>query len=255
MKLTNKQITEIENYISSWNLVYKEVYDEMLDHYCSEIETQMEKGIDYYSAFTDAHRQFENLEQKVSYGEITEVYGLKALESSQYSAIDKKIKKEYFKFSLKHLLSFRIVFWIFFTIFQYKVLYSQFEELSFNDSKISFWGGFCLGITYPFLAAVLSNSSLVDNLKNTGIKHILNLIYKKDARFEIRKIAILKLLIFPLIIVLLFFQSYALFQIPITKTSLTLFGTLFTYSLSTIISYLIQTKLFIKDINILKVQF
>ena len=133
MKLTNKQITEIENYISSWNLVYKEVYDEMLDHYCSEIETQMEKGIDFYSAFTDAHRQFENLEQKVSYGEITEVYGLKALESSQYSAIDKKVKKEYFKFSLKHLLSFRIVFWIFFTIFQYKVLYSQFEEFSFND--------------------------------------------------------------------------------------------------------------------------
>ncbi len=254
MKLTTDQIAEIEKYISSWNLVYKEVYDEMIDHYCSEIETKMAEGIEFHTAFNESHKQFEKLEKKVSYGEITEVYGLKALEASQYSAIDKKIKIDYFKFCLKQILSFKIVFWIGFILLQYKVLFNQVHEISFDMNYLSFWGGTCFGITYICIAWVLTNSSLIDTLKNSGPRFIINLIFTKDAQFEIRKIAILKLLIFPIIIALLYFESFALIQIPVTKISLTLFVTLFTFSLYNVFAYLLNTKLFIKNINILKIQ-
>lgn len=121
MKLNESQIAEIEKYFSDWNLVYKDFHDEMFDHYCTEIETKMDKGIDFHQAFNETHQQFENLEEKVSYGEITSVYGLKALESSQYSAVDKKVKGEYFKFILKQLFSLRILFWVVFVILQYNV--------------------------------------------------------------------------------------------------------------------------------------
>ena len=254
MKLTTEQIAEIEKYISSWNLVYKEVYDEMIDHYCSEIETKMAEGIEFNTAFNESHKQFENLEKKVSYGEITEVYGLKALETLQYSAIDKKIKNDYFKFCLKHVISLKILFWIGFILLQYKVLFNQVHEISFDMTYLSFWGGTCFGITYICVAWVLTNSSVIDTLKNSGLKFIFNLIFTKGAQFEIRKIAILKLLIFPIIIALLYFESFALIQIPVTKISLTIFLTLFTFSLFNVFAYLFSSKLFIKDLNILKIQ-
>lgn len=255
MKLNKIQIAEIEKYFSDWNLVYKEFHDEMFDHYCTEIETKMDKGIDFHKAFNETHQQFENLEEKVSYGEITRVYGLKALETSQYSAIDKKVKTEYFKYILKQLFSPRILFWIVVIIVQYKYLYNHFEIIYLESSKLSFLGGFFLGITYLLLALTFSNSSLIDSLKNSSFKFLLNASFTKKARFGIREIAILKLFIFSILTIILFFEFFALLNFPVSKISLTVFVTLFVFVFSTTIAYLVKTKLFLKDINILKIQF
>ncbi|MCP9766712.1 hypothetical protein EGI22_02245 [Lacihabitans sp. LS3-19] len=108
MKLTTEQIEEIEKYILDWKIEYRSFYDEMLDHFIADIETQMGNGEDFYTAFNITGKKFTG---KVLSRKNTEYYGIKAYEMEavmNYSSSYSKMQKQAF---LKQITSWRLIIW------------------------------------------------------------------------------------------------------------------------------------------------
>ena len=62
MKLTPSQLATIETYLLSWELQFRDFYDEMFDHFCSEIEQRMSAGTTFENALAETSSLFRGHE-------------------------------------------------------------------------------------------------------------------------------------------------------------------------------------------------
>lgn len=65
MKLTENQLQIIETYLLSWELQFRDFYDEMFDHFCTEIEQRMSNGTSFDDALGETSYLFSGHEYKV----------------------------------------------------------------------------------------------------------------------------------------------------------------------------------------------
>lgn len=104
MKLTAAQIESIEKYLLSWGLEYKDFYDEVLDHFLSDIERQLGDGCSFEDAWAQSKEVFDNKKFKGT-------YGLKAFETEYIHNIESELKKK-LRFKVKEqFTSWRVVLW------------------------------------------------------------------------------------------------------------------------------------------------
>lgn len=109
MKLSVSQIAEIEKYILDWEIEYKSFYDEMLDHFIADIETQMKNGEGFYNAFNNTSSKFNG---KVFSKKNVEYYGIKAYEMEAITNYSKSYSKMQNQALLKQITSWRLVIWV-----------------------------------------------------------------------------------------------------------------------------------------------
>jgi hypothetical protein len=108
MKLNESQIAEIQKYILDWKIEYKSFYDEMLDHFIADIESQMENGEGFYTAFNNSSNRFTG---KVFSSKKTEYYGLKAFEMEAATTYSKSFIRIQNQALLKQMTSWRLIIW------------------------------------------------------------------------------------------------------------------------------------------------
>jgi hypothetical protein len=103
MILTPSQIETIETYLLSWGLEYQDFYEEMLDHFVSDIEQRI-KEEDFETAFTQTKAAFSNKKFKGT-------FGLKAFETEYIYGIQQELKKKLRSKMKEQFTSWRIVLW------------------------------------------------------------------------------------------------------------------------------------------------
>ncbi len=94
MKLNASQIETIEYYLLTWELKYKDFYDEILDHYCTDIENQMKTGLSFDDAFDKTNQVFSKYyyAQIIRFQEPIHHYGPKAFEAEYVDGYRKTFK-------------------------------------------------------------------------------------------------------------------------------------------------------------------
>lgn len=94
MKLNTSQIETIEYYLLTWELKYKDFYDEILDHYCTDIESQMKAGLSFDDAFDKTNQVFSKYyyAQIIRFQEPRHHYGPKAFEAEYVDGYRKTFK-------------------------------------------------------------------------------------------------------------------------------------------------------------------
>ena len=102
MKLTEPQIAEIEKYILDWEIEYREFFDEMLDHFVTDIEGQMNNGSDFYSAFHITAGKFSG--KVFSKNMHTKYHGLKAFEMDALDYILKPVDPKRLEETVKKVI-------------------------------------------------------------------------------------------------------------------------------------------------------
>ncbi len=99
MTLSAEYIETIEQYLLSWELKYREFYDEILDHYCTDIEGKMSSGLSFDEAFEQTDQKFS----KYYYGqqngfswarEVQHHYGPKAFEAEYVDGFRKTFRQK-----------------------------------------------------------------------------------------------------------------------------------------------------------------
>lgn len=115
MKLTEPQIAEIEKYILDWEIEYREFFDEMVDHFVTDIEGQMNNGSDFYSAFHITAGKFSG--KTFDKRKNVEYFGLKAFEMESIYDYEKPYSSAFWKQVLLQFYTFRILFWAVFVFF------------------------------------------------------------------------------------------------------------------------------------------
>lgn len=115
MTLSAEYIETIEQYLLSWELKYREFYDEILDHYCTDIERQMNDGLNFDDAFGQTNQKFS----KYYYGQkngpewVNEVqyhYGPKAFEAEYVDGFRKTFSQKFKAYFLDAFRTYRIGF-------------------------------------------------------------------------------------------------------------------------------------------------
>jgi hypothetical protein len=112
MKLNASQIKTIEYYLLTWELKYKDFYDEILDHYCTDIENQMEAGFSFDDAFDKTNQVFSKYyyAQFIRFKEPIHHYGPKAFEAEYVDGYRKtfkaKLKNHFFNIFRTYQIGF-----------------------------------------------------------------------------------------------------------------------------------------------------
>ena len=109
MKLTETQIAEIEKYILDWEIEYREFFDEMLDHFVTDIEGQMNNGSDFYSAFRITAGKFSG--KTFDKRKHEKYFGLKAFEMESIYDFQKSYNQLAINVFKNQALSFRVFIW------------------------------------------------------------------------------------------------------------------------------------------------
>jgi hypothetical protein len=123
MKLNASQIETIEYYLLSWELKYKDFYDEILDHYCTDIESQMKAGLTFDDAFDKTNQLFSKYyyAQFIRFKEPLHHYGPKAFEAEYVDGYRKtfktKLKNHFFDIFRTYQIGFLGALVIFFYYF------------------------------------------------------------------------------------------------------------------------------------------
>lgn len=206
MKLNESQIAEIEKYILDWEIEYKSFYDEMLDHFISDIEAQIENGEEFYTAFNSTSNRFTG---KVFSSKKTEYYGLKAFEMEAATTYSKSYSSLQNQALLKQITSWRLIIWacigyIFYKFPQYGKFYfvTSVSIILFNLLLVLFLSKakFSIKMFYPENQLTINErvNQLKGNMKigslpmaqNTiiifivNIKNMLNAIFNKNYLFN-----------------------------------------------------------------------
>jgi hypothetical protein len=109
MKLTETQLATIETYLLSWELQFRDFYDEMFDHFCTEIEQRMTAGTSFDNALAETSNLFSEHEYRVGLSPME--YGLKAYEREWTLKFKKRNSKLIINGMKKQLFSFKILIW------------------------------------------------------------------------------------------------------------------------------------------------
>lgn len=101
MNLSAGQVETVEYYLLTWELKYRDFYDEILDHYCTDIENQMKTGFGFDDAFDKTNQKFSKYyyAQNIRFAEPKHHYGPKAFEAEYVDGYRKTFKtklKSYF---------------------------------------------------------------------------------------------------------------------------------------------------------------
>ena len=51
--LSSANIDEITTHLGAKEITYSHLYDDLVDHVCCEVESRMERGVDFKSAFNE----------------------------------------------------------------------------------------------------------------------------------------------------------------------------------------------------------
>lgn len=173
MKLTEPQIAEIEKYILDWEIEYREFFDEMLDHFVSDIESQLNSGSDFYTAF---HITAEKFSGKIfSKHKHTEYHGLKAFEMESIYDFQKSYNRLAINVFKKQVFSFRIFIWGF-------VGYFLFQNFILVAKPI--FTGFYIGAIFQiFIIFSISKPRFsikkIKNFRELNLKERKNLLKSK----------------------------------------------------------------------------
>jgi hypothetical protein len=170
MQLTKTQLATIETYLLSWELQFRDFYDEMFDHFCTEIEQRMSTGTSFDNALAETSYLFDSYEFKEGFN--TKYYGLKAYEMEWFGKYKTKHNGLLFTELKKQLFTLRLLIWVtaFLVIYQaclrfdYRMVFGltmapSLIALIFTQTKILSWRKFTWKSTF-----------LAINYKNAG-KH------------------------------------------------------------------------------------
>jgi hypothetical protein len=152
MQLTETQLATIETYLLSWELQFRDFYDEMFDHFCTEIEQRMSAGTSFDNALAETSYLFEAYEFKEG---ITEYFGLKAYEMAWFGKYKTKNNELLLNQFKQQVLSPKLLLWmlIYFATFQTCIYFSQSKLwvllllpalviFIFAQMKLKTWKGF-----------------------------------------------------------------------------------------------------------------
>lgn len=242
MKLTDLQIAEIEKYFDSCELTFKEFYDEMFDHFCSEIEHKMNESKSFEEAFNEVHENFDSYRQKVRLGEISEFYGLKALEYQQAMYFDRNIKKEYFKSLGKNLSSSKILIWLFLGILIFK--FSPFPHINFKLNRLgAFSGGFSIPLNIFLVAFIIEKTNIVEGFKHSTLGSFFSAKRRIFTAFSLKTVSVFKIVLIPISVLIFIIQFITLFEIQMDKVSQSIVFTMIILLLSTTLNFFIEKKI------------
>ncbi|MCP9764856.1 hypothetical protein [Lacihabitans soyangensis] len=242
MKLTDSQIAEIEKYFNSCELTFKEFYDEMFDHFCSEIEYKMNESKSFEESFNEVHENFNSYKQKVRLGEISEFYGLKALEYQQAMYFDRNIKIEYFKNLANNFLTSKILIWLLIGLLIFKFL--PYATINF---KLNSLGSFTQGFSIPlniFLAAfIIEKANLVEAFKHSTLGSLFSTKRRVFTDYSLKTVSVFKIVLIPISALIFIIQFVTLFEIQMDKVSQSIVFTLTILMLSTTLNFFIEKKI------------
>lgn len=186
-KLNNEQIEQVESYLLDWELQYRDFYDEMLDHFCLEIESKLDLGFE--EAFAQTTHLFAEYEFTVNKNiswlvNETTYHGVKAMEMERAVGMQNFYQKQYWQEMKKQILSWRVLVWgMVFFVFYTKFSQGLRIELHFPEGKgFAFLNGFLMGFFLPFTISLFMHTSL-----RNGPLEILGKIASKMP-FGLRKI-------------------------------------------------------------------
>ncbi len=125
MKLTETQLATIETYLLSWELQFRDFYDEMFDHFCSEIEQRMSNGTSFENALADTSYLFSEHEYKAALSDTT--YGLKAYEMEWFDKHKSKNKELIINEFKRYIFNPRLLVWALacLVVYQLSVYFNQ----------------------------------------------------------------------------------------------------------------------------------
>jgi hypothetical protein len=120
MKLTPSQLTTIETYLLSWELQFRDFYDEMFDHFCTEIEQRMSNGTSFDDALAETSYSFDEHEFKTAPASL-KYRGVKAYEMEWVSKVRKKSNSRIINALKGQFLSLSVIVWALFCFGIYKI--------------------------------------------------------------------------------------------------------------------------------------
>jgi hypothetical protein len=242
MKLTDSQIDEIVKYFDSCELTFKEFYDEMLDHFCSEIEHKMNESKSFEESFNEVHENFDSYKQKVRLGEISEFYGLKALEYQQAMYFDRNIKKEYFKSLVKNFSTSKILIWLLLCLLIFK--YLPYANINFKLNSLgSFTGGFSIPLNIFLAAFIIEKTNLVEGFKHSTLGSLFSTKRRIFTAFSLKTVSVFKIVLIPISAFIFIIQFITLFEIQMDKVSQSILFTMTILLLSTTLNFFIKKKI------------
>jgi hypothetical protein len=242
MKLNESQIAEIEKYFNSCELTFKEFYDEMFDHFCSEIEHKMNESKSFEESFNEVHENFDSYKQKVRLGEISEFYGLKALEYQQAMYFDRNIKKEYFQSLVKNFSTSKILIWIFLGLLIFK--FSPYSQINFKLNSIgAFSGGFSIPLNIFLAAFIIEKTNLVEGFKHSTLGSLFSTKRRIFTDFSLKSVSVFKIVLIPISAFIFIIQFITLFEIQMDKVSQSVVFTMIILFLSTTLNFFIEKKI------------
>ncbi|SOE21097.1 hypothetical protein SAMN06298216_1569 [Spirosomataceae bacterium TFI 002] len=246
MKLNHTQIELVGDTLIEKGLVYRDFYDELLDHFCSAIEDKMAEGLTFKKALNGLLLDLNKIESKAIFGSYRNSFsGLKALQHLKFKAIDKKVKKELLSQIGNQVLSYRIIFWIILFLLSYRFAPTSFSiDIMIGDGFFrSFIISFIWGLGIVAGAFFLTPDSLMEYLHNSVYKVFAKKMTKANLITKAEKDATWKLLAAPIILVYAFFiVSHLQIEIRIIKTIQASLLVLIGMMLSTIWQMLSQKK-------------
>jgi hypothetical protein len=122
MQLTEIQLATIETYLLSWELQFRDFYDEMFDHFCTEIEQRMSDGTSFDNAFADTSYLFDSHSYQGD-----KYAGLKAYEMEWFDKHKSKNKGLIIGEFKRQILSPKLLVWalVYFVVYQACVYFDQ----------------------------------------------------------------------------------------------------------------------------------
>jgi hypothetical protein len=122
MQLTETQLQTIETYLLSWELQFRDFYDEMFDHFCTEIEQRMSNGTSFDNALADASYLFSEHKYKGD-----KYAGLKAYEMEWFDKRTAKNKELLIIEFKRQVIGPKLLIWVaaYFAIYQACLYFDQ----------------------------------------------------------------------------------------------------------------------------------
>jgi hypothetical protein len=122
MKLTSSQPQTIETYLLSWELQFRDFYDEMFDHFCTEIEQRMSNGTSFDYAMEETSYLFDGHKFKGD-----KYAGLKAYEMEWFDKRTAKNKELLLTAFKRQIFSPKLLIWVaaYFAIYQACMYFDQ----------------------------------------------------------------------------------------------------------------------------------
>lgn len=126
MKLTETQLQTIETYLLSWELQFRDFYDEMFDHFCLEIEQRMSNGTSFDDTLAETSYLFNKHEFRAN--KIAKKYrGIKAYEMEWLDKHKSKNKELVINEFKRYILRSKLLAWALacFAVYQLSVYFNQ----------------------------------------------------------------------------------------------------------------------------------